>query len=443
MKLLFLDVYKKSFSRISKDTAGGYGTENDLGDGIFGKSLSFIVKNLIFWPNLSFVQLMQEFKNLGHSVKYKKHVGSYTHSGEWDAIFICSSIVCFETELLAVNNILKKQAVPIFLCGSFPQFSEIKIPKGATMLSGNYEFLPQKLLNEDQNLLDLAKKKFIAVAEGNSDELGQIEWSSMNLPKNKNMVLGKGKSYIPFLTSRGCPYSCKEYCTYPTTQGSKVRRQSNDESIKKLKSIATEFPNSHVVFRDPVFSLNIKETKELLKKIIISDINLSFSAELHLRNIDDEFIDLCKEANFSGLKFGIESALPEVRDSVKRFSVTNDVQKQMISKINRAGLKSIGMFILAQPEDTEETCNKTIDYACSLDLSVAQFSIFTPYPGTPFYYGNRKLIRENRFENFNQYSLVFKHDSISSQQARNLLEKSYKRFLFSKGKKKMLSIFTS
>ena len=39
MKLLFLDAYKFSNSRISKDTAGGYGTENDLGDKIFGKIL--------------------------------------------------------------------------------------------------------------------------------------------------------------------------------------------------------------------------------------------------------------------------------------------------------------------------------------------------------------------------------------------------------------------
>ena len=37
MNILFLDVYKKSSSRISKDTSGGYGTENSLGDGIIGK----------------------------------------------------------------------------------------------------------------------------------------------------------------------------------------------------------------------------------------------------------------------------------------------------------------------------------------------------------------------------------------------------------------------
>lgn len=58
MNILFLDIYKKSKSRISKDTAGVYGTENDLGDSFFGKVISFIIKQLIFWPNLSFVQLM-------------------------------------------------------------------------------------------------------------------------------------------------------------------------------------------------------------------------------------------------------------------------------------------------------------------------------------------------------------------------------------------------
>ena len=37
------------------------------------------------------------------------------------------------------------------------------------------------------------------------------------------------------------------------------------------------------------------------------------------------------------------------------------------------------MFILAQPNDTTESCLSTINYACSLNLNIAQFSIFTPY----------------------------------------------------------------
>ena len=86
-----------------------------------------------------------------------------------------------------------------------------------------------------------------------------------------------------------------------------------------------------------------------------------------------------------GLKFGIESAIEEVRDASNRFSVSNDKQKLLIDKIKKVKIKTVGMFILAQPTDTIETCIQTINYACSLNLDIAQFSIFTPYPGTPYY----------------------------------------------------------
>ena len=140
-----------------------------------------------------------------------------------------------------------------------------------------------------------------------------------------------------------------------------------------------------MVFRDPVFSINLKETKIFLRKIGDAHLSLDFSAELHLRNVDDDFIESCNYAKIKWLKFGIESALPEVRDSVKRFSVSNDQQKNIIEKLRKANIKTVGMFILVQPEDTIKTCEQTIKYACSLNLDIAQFSIFTPYPGTPYF----------------------------------------------------------
>jgi len=90
---------------------------------------------------------------------------------------------------------------------------------------------------------------------------------------------------------------------------------------------------------------------------------------------------------------------------------------------------SIGMFILAQPTDNYQTCMETIEYACNLDLSVAQFSIFTPYPGTPFYKENIHLIDEDRYENFNQYNLVYSYNEFTKKQARRILDLAYKKFL--------------
>ena len=71
---------------------------------------------------------------------------------------------------------------------------------------------------------------------------------------------------------------------------------------------------------------------------------------------------------------------------------------------------------------------------------VAQFSIFTPYPGTPYYSENIDSIDEKKYENFNQYNLVYNHKSISKKQAREILESAYKRFLISKIKNKFIYI---
>jgi len=136
-----------------------------------------------------------------------------------------------------------------------------------------------------------------------------------------------------------------------------------------------------------------------------------------------------------GLKFGIESAIKEVRDASNRFSVSNDKQKIFIDKIKKAGIKTVGMFILAQPTDTSETCMHTINYACSLNLDIAQFSIFTPYPGTPYYNKNISKIKNTEYQNFNQYKLVYDHPTINEIEARKLLETAYKKFIFSKLKK--------
>ena len=436
MNFLFLDVYKKSSSRISKDTAGGYGTENDLGDGIPGKILSRIIKNSIFWPNLSFIQLMEEFQHRGHNCTYKKQVGSNIDIGsDWDAIFICSSIVCFETEIQACVNISKNKFFDIFLCGSVGEYISDKIPENVTLVTGNYEFLPEQLDNANTNIKELKEKKIIKVVNGKPENLQIIDWSRKSLGGVKNKLLGNRKYFFPFISTRGCPYSCREYCTYPTSQGRKVLQEPTDIITDKLKLLSNKYPGSHIVFRDPVFSINLKHTKLLLKKIGDAKLKIDFSAELHLKNIDEEFLDLCVYANFTGLKFGIESAHKDIRDSVNRFSIENDDQMRIVNQINKAKIKTVGMFILAQPDDSHETCISTINYACELNLNIAQFSIFTPYPGTPFY--DREQLEKSfkKYEDCNQYNLVYKHPTISQFEARKLLQSAYMKFIRSKIKR--------
>ena len=69
----------------------------------------------------------------------------------------------------------------------------------------------------------------------------------------------------------------------PHVSGEAGFAPSIEKCMEDLTTISRRFPKSHVVFRDPVFSINLKLTKSLLDEIAKKDLGLEFSAELHLK----------------------------------------------------------------------------------------------------------------------------------------------------------------
>jgi len=83
------------------------------------------------------------------------------------------------------------------------------------------------------------------------------------------------------------------------------------------------------------------------------------------------------------------------------------------------------MFIIGFPTDDENSIMKTINYAKKLNTTFAQFSVWTPYPGTPVFKEYEDRITAENYEEFDQYNLVFKHNTLSSKKIRELLGKTY------------------
>jgi len=86
------------------------------------------------------------------------------------------------------------------------------------------------------------------------------------------------------------------------------------------------------------------------------------------------------------------------------------------------------MYIIGFPEDNEEKYLKTIEYAIKVNSSYAQFSVFTPYPSTPVFQEYKDKIIAKKFEDFNQWKLVFKHKNLDEVAIRHLLDLSYKKY---------------
>ena len=70
----------------------------------------------------------------------------------------------------------------------------------------------------------------------NLDKLPFPAWEVFfNSGGPKAFFINKFGKTIPILASRGCPYSCFNYCTYPTQQGRVVRRRSVKNIISEIK----------------------------------------------------------------------------------------------------------------------------------------------------------------------------------------------------------------
>ena len=153
--------------------------------------------------------------------------------------------------------------------------------------------------------------------------------------------------------------------------------------------------------------------------------------ETHLNNLDDEIIELLKNSGLKMVYVGIESSDMNVLSNISRFTVKKDKQFEVIEKLGKKNISVKSMFMIGNPDDNFKTVKQTIEYAKLLPHHLVQFSVFTPYPGTPIFKNYENIISEKKMENFNQYNLVFKHKNLDQNDIDFLKNKAYVKYYLS------------
>ena len=424
MNILILDVYPKKKYRISKDQNGAYGTANNYGTSLFSKLLSLAVKNSIDFPPLYAVQTCGELLNCGYNVSYSKELDL---KKEYDLYIMPSSIVCHETEIEYLKK-LKKENKLVIIIGPFATSNPKKyVEAGGIVIKGEPEMFFHK---SKKKISDF--KKLPKIVENFTlyelDELSFPGWEVIfknYVPKMK--FLGPGPT-ININASRGCPYSCFYYCVYPLQQGRKLRLKSPNRLLDEMIYFNKKLNVSNFIFRDPVFSIHREHTKEICKAIIKSKYKFKIAIETHLKNIDNNLAKLLKKAGVKLIYVGIESEDVDVRKNSNRISEDNLTQIQKINFLEKIGINVKAMYIIGMPTDSPNNFLKTVNYAKKINSSFAQFSVFTPYPGTPAFSEYKKIITKKKYEEFTQWQLVFKHKNFKENDVLKLLNFSYRSY---------------
>ncbi len=435
MKFLILDSYTNNNWRLVKDTAGGYGTGNDFGNSFFSKLINMFVSKMISMPPMYAMYVFSILRERGCEVIYTRSLNE-KELENCDYVIMTSSIICHETEISVLKKILQK-GKKVFLTGIFANTLKEKysLPNSYVVPGESEHFFSKIDLDINSiNKYFLEDQSFTKISGlvDNLDDLPFPDWSFYlkNYNLQNNFLGFNSKPAIPIVATRGCPYSCFNYCTYPLQQGRKVRFRSAKNVVQEIKYWIKNTGTNKFVFRDPVFSINRKYTVDLCNEIIKENLKIEYLIETHLKNLDDELILLLEKSGLKMVYIGIESSDAEVLKDIKRFTVNQDDQLITIQKLVDKGIYVKSMFMFGNPEDNENTIKKTIEYSIKLPNQLVQYSVFTPYPGTPIFSIYKENITEEKYEKYNQYNLVFKHKHLDNKKINKLKNYGYRKFYF-------------
>ena len=359
-----------------------------------------------------------------HDVTYSKIIPN--NFKDYDLFIVVSSIVCCEIECDYIKKVSKENK-KILVIGPFATSNPSKyIEAGGIVISGEPEFYFLKnknlTLNDNEKIINFDHNFGL-------DDLPYPEWGNVIKNNKTSLLFGTEKS-LPILATRGCPYSCFKYCVYPLQQGRKPRQRDPKNIVDELEHWKKKLNVNSFIFRDPVFSINKKHTLEVCKEIIRRNLKIKFIIETHLRILDENLIQNLKKAGLKGVKVGVESGDEEVLKDANRFTIKKDDQAEKIRELEKNKILVSSMFIIGFPSDNERSIAKTINYAKKLNTTYAQFSVWTPYPGTPVFNEYKDNITAQKFDEFDQYHLVYNHKLFSKEKIRKYLSKAYSSYYF-------------
>jgi len=135
-------------------------------------------------------------------------------------------------------------------------------------------------------------------------------------------------------------------------------------------------------------------------------------------DLDEELIRSMHGAGLREIGFGVESVEPATLKSVARRFIPHEHMRRMVALCWELGITTTAFYVFGFLQDTEESIEATIRFACELDTTRANFKLLTPYPGTPLYKQMKQLVVERDWEQFDGYNAQLQSSGIGHRAGR-------------------------
>ena len=207
---------------------------------------------------------------------------------------------------------------------------------------------------------------------------------------------------IQLHSSRGCPFRCN-FCLWIQVMynSGKHRTFSPARVVDEMIEARDRFGAREIYFDDDDFTVRKEHVVNLCNEIRRRGLRIPWSVMGDAMATDEGTLEAMAGAGCIGMKFGLESADPEVLKRIGK-PIRLDRVRTVASAAQKLGIKTHMTVMFGLSGETHQGMERTFDFACTLDVDSVQFSVATPYPGTRYYYELKDAgrLKFERWEDF-------------------------------------------
>lgn len=267
------------------------------------------------------------------------------------------------------------------------------------------------------------------------DELGCPDWDIIDprvYPKPQG-TFTRCINTAPLISSRGCPYNCM-YCSISLVMGKKLRKRSAAAVVDEMELLNKKYDVEEIQIWDDNFTLDRQRTMKICQMLIDRKLNIYWAVPngVRLDSLDAELLKMMERSGCYSFSVGIESGSPRIVKLMNRDVSLNTIEEKVKLIKKESKIRVTGLFIMGFPTETLEDLQMTLDFSLKLPIDRAQFSDFTPHPGTKAFNMLLDSGEIKRSElNWDSYQL-FKNNyhpkSMTNKQFRRFIAKTFMRF---------------
>jgi len=225
------------------------------------------------------------------------------------------------------------------------------------------------------------------------DALPMPAWDLINLQKfemdldhyhnPKNLPI-KYKAAI--FSSRACPLACN-FCDMFLVMGKKHRKKSIKSIVDEIEVLNKEYGVNFFSFMDDQLTLNRSHIIGLCDEVLKRNIKMMFNTPngLWVNSLREEVIAKMVEAGLVYANLAIEHGDDHLRNNV----IGKNLERDKIFEANRLlkkyKVKTVGMFLMGFPEDTNESLQNSYNMMEELELDNYSVQTVIPFPETKLF----------------------------------------------------------